>query len=295
MQQYYYLNEERKPVGPHSEDEMRAFLLSGMLKEDRLAAVAGSSSWKTLGELLAESGNTPKEAAAIGNCPKCKQEIISLETPSVCPHCRQEIHSAANGNLWKNFVYAMRHYADFKGRATRSEFWGFYLFWYIISMGINFAGQMFMAVMMNEELMRQMMLMQDHALAPSLRMEAVMNVYGHPIMLAAVVPGMLYSLATILPMLAVTVRRLHDRGHGSWSVWMSILALMLVSVSLIFLLGMGMMGQGKMSGMENLLILIMVFSFLVYVVLGFSIFIMMLLPGKRGANKYGPSTLYPHG
>lgn len=76
------------------------------------------------------------------------------------------------------------NYANFKGRARRSEFWYSYLFVTVVGMVLN----------------------------------AVMP--GQPIELAGTViqgSGILYtlwSLATFLPMLAVTWRRLHDTNTG---------------------------------------------------------------------------------
>jgi len=62
-------------------------------------------------------------------------------------------------------------YADFNGRATKSEFWWWVLFVFLASVAAN---------VLSEKL------------------------------------GMLFSLATLLPYIAVTARRLHDTNRSGW-------------------------------------------------------------------------------
>ena len=73
-------------------------------------------------------------------------------------------------------------YADFNGRATRPEYWWFTLFLFIggVVMGL-IDGAIF----------------------------GFGETAGKPL-------GILFSLGTLLPMLAVSVRRLHDLGRSGW-------------------------------------------------------------------------------
>ncbi|MGW0363973.1 DUF805 domain-containing protein [Streptomyces sp. NPDC002990] len=75
------------------------------------------------------------------------------------------------------YTDVLKKYADFSGRARRQEFWMFFLF--------NLA----VAVVL---------LIIDTVIG------ANMIIYG------------LYLLATLVPTLAVTVRRLHDLGKSGW-------------------------------------------------------------------------------
>lgn len=77
------------------------------------------------------------------------------------------------------------HYADFKGRARREEFWMFVLFSIIAS--------------------------------------AVLSVIGNPIHCDWI--SYLYSLAVLVPGLAVSVRRLHDTGRSGWWIIISFVPL----------------------------------------------------------------------
>jgi len=68
------------------------------------------------------------------------------------------------------------HYADFNGRARRQEYWMFFLFNLIFSIGIG----------------------------------VVEGIIGTTIL------GVIFSLAMLIPGLAVSVRRLHDIGKSGW-------------------------------------------------------------------------------
>lgn len=80
------------------------------------------------------------------------------------------------------YLTVLRKYAVFSGRARRREYWFFVLFNVIISAVLS---------------------MLDHGLAS-------------PIAEGAGPLSGLYSLAVLLPSLAVSVRRLHDTGRSGW-------------------------------------------------------------------------------
>ncbi|AXI29799.1 MULTISPECIES: DUF805 domain-containing protein [Priestia] len=78
------------------------------------------------------------------------------------------------------YIKALKNYATFRGRATRTEYWMFTLFSYI------FALVPFIFIFIDS-----------------------LTVFA-PILI------WLYAAAMILPSLAVTVRRLHDTGRSGW-------------------------------------------------------------------------------
>ncbi|GAA4827653.1 DUF805 domain-containing protein [Algivirga pacifica] len=88
----------------------------------------------------------------------------------------------------KYYLKALQNYAVFSGRATRSEYWYYVLFNLIFSFIVGFIGG-FIGV------------------------EAL---------------GAIYSLAVILPSLAVAVRRVHDTGKSGWFVLVPIYGLILM-------------------------------------------------------------------
>ena len=93
----------------------------------------------------------------------------------------------------------LRRYADFKGRATRAEFW-----WWWLGCGL-------VAGMMN---------LLQAALIASVAFEWWPGDWGFGpwalLVLVVAQLGRIVTLALILPSLAVTSRRLHDIGRSGW-------------------------------------------------------------------------------
>jgi uncharacterized membrane protein YhaH (DUF805 family) len=92
-------------------------------------------------------------------------------------------------------VVVLQRYAQFVGRAGRAEFWWFFLASFIISAVLNLLGQ-------------------------------ASNVLY--------VLGFIYSLAVLVPTIAVGVRRLHDTGRTGW--WMLIGLVPLVGLIVLIVL-----------------------------------------------------------
>lgn len=88
----------------------------------------------------------------------------------------------------KYFVKALQNYANFNGRATRPEFWYFYLFAIIFTV-----------------------------------IAAIIGVLIHFPLL-----GNLVSLCLLLPNLAVGVRRIHDTNDNGWYILVPIYNLILL-------------------------------------------------------------------
>lgn len=86
--------------------------------------------------------------------------------------------------IW--YFAAFANYANFSGRARRKEYWFFALFNILVALGL-LAGMMAVSVA---------------ASASFASMWAIL--YG------------VYFVATIIPSLSVTVRRLHDTGRSGW-------------------------------------------------------------------------------
>jgi uncharacterized membrane protein YhaH (DUF805 family) len=86
-------------------------------------------------------------------------------------------------------------YATFSGRARRSEFWYFYLFYILVASGLSFL---------------------------SLMIPIAKYLY------------ILFGLGVFLPYTAVTVRRLHDIGKSGWILLIFMVATLLISM-MVFL------------------------------------------------------------
>lgn len=95
-----------------------------------------------------------------------------------------------------SYLTVLKKYAVFSGRARRQEYWMFFLFNMIVTFVCGFVDSMF-------------------------------NTY-------IFMP--VYLLATIIPSLSVTVRRLHDTGRSGWWILISFVPLIGSLVLLIFTL-----------------------------------------------------------
>jgi len=89
------------------------------------------------------------------------------------------------------YLKVLKQYVDFNGRARRKEFWMFFLINMIISMIFNYIG-------------------------------AAVN---FPLL------GTIYSLAVMLPYIAVGIRRMHDLGKSGWFILIPIYNLILFATN----------------------------------------------------------------
>ncbi len=121
-------------------------------------------------------------------------------------------------------------YVTFSGRAARSEFWWWGLFVMVTNLVLSWV---------------------DIALFGTVE-TGVGRVSGYTDM---PVLSSLFLLATLLPSISVTVRRLHDRDKSGWWYWL----------------------------------------FLVPIVGPIVLLVWFILEGTRGANSYGPDPLDPGG
>ena len=87
-------------------------------------------------------------------------------------------------------------YVTFSGRAVRSEFWYWILFVVLVSIGLS--------------------IIDGAIIAPMTGHEAFAQEAGQPLQL-------LFNLATLLPTLAVTVRRLHDTDRSGWWILLGLI------------------------------------------------------------------------
>ncbi len=94
------------------------------------------------------------------------------------------------------YIDVLKKYAVFSGRARRKEFWMFYLFYLIIVV--------------------------------------VLGIVEWMIGIPAILTG-IYTLALIVPTIAVTVRRLHDTGRSGWWWFIWLLPVIGGIVLLVFL------------------------------------------------------------
>ena len=101
---------------------------------------------------------------------------------------------------------ALRRYADFEGRSSRTEYWMFILFQLVLMIG---AGLIF-------SVMTTITVLADPDGHNALT-GIVSGLFG-----LIILAGMLYLF---VPSLAVTVRRLHDTGNSGWLMLLQLVPL----------------------------------------------------------------------
>ena len=298
MMKYYYLNSEKKPQGPYSKEEMQSFLNSGVINDKTLAAVAGDSKWKALSELF--SSEEQEECSTwnteLGNCPHCKLALEGKSVPENCPGCGHGRQGHSKG-LWGAFIYAIKNSFNWKGRATRTEFWGFYLFYYIIYQVLNAISNALIPSGANEALQKSV---DSDDLGQMV--EGIATYFQDATVIVILSLTSIIWLVFLFPFLSVSVRRLHDTGRSAFAVIFGSVAYIAFMGSFIWFIGVMMCNLADTEVMEpsdmpdfTFAMLSLMVNSLILFVMHIYLFIMMLIPSQKGPNKYGPSTVYPRG
>ncbi|OEE69608.1 DUF805 domain-containing protein [Vibrio genomosp. F6] len=110
------------------------------------------------------------------------------------------------------YITVIKKYATFSGRSRRKEHWYFFLFNILIGIVLGFTD----AVMGN-----------------------VTSTSGYGLL------GSIYSLALLIPGIAVGVRRLHDTGRTGWWLLIALIPIIGVFVLLYFTASKGDVGSNK--------------------------------------------------
>lgn len=108
------------------------------------------------------------------------------------------------------YVSVLKQYATFSGRARRQEYWMFFLFNLLVGIGVGILDQ-------------------------------ILGTAGE----SGGLLGSLYSLAVLLPSLAVGVRRLHDTGRSGWWMFIALVPLVGGIILLVFMAAEGTPGPNE--------------------------------------------------
>lgn len=157
-----------------------------------------------------------------------------------------------------------KNYFNFEGRARRKEFWGFVLFFVLLSTVLTF----FTIIMLISTFPRGA---STQSLTPIVEWIAANSILW--------LAFLILYLLMLIPTWAVQTRRLHDRGMSGWWLVGSFALGMLYNI--VFYTG------------DNPILSIILG--LLNLALSIYLFVQMILDGERGANKYGPNPKYPEG
>jgi len=119
-------------------------------------------------------------------------EIFFLSPPPLIKPNSNNKENINSGKTTNWYLKVLRQYADFNGRARRKEYWMFVLFNMIFAIAA---------------------MILDNVLGIAIKGVGYGPVYG------------LYTLAVLIPGLAVSVRRLHDVGKSGWMILIALIPL----------------------------------------------------------------------
>lgn len=157
-------------------------------------------------------------------------------------------------------------YASFSGRATRAEYWYFFLFIAIVSFCASLVDQILFA--------------PAQAVADAAAESAVSPFLS------------VVSLAVFLPHLAVAWRRMHDSGRSGLYVLFPAFLSSLVILIAIFGLGLADLTTGSLDTLLTSATLIILIPLIVIAILcPFLMLWWLTRPSQPGPNPYGPN---PH-
>lgn len=148
------------------------------------------------------------------------------------------------------YLKVLRQYADFTGRAHRTEYWMFVLVSTVISIVLTIV---------------------DYSVGLQLGEAAGGAAYG-------VLSGV-YSLAVLLPSLAVAARRLHDTDRSGWWQLITFAPFVLMMVVIPF-------GVGTPSAAVSVVVGVLALATLVAAVV---LIVILATDGSPGSNRFGPN------
>ena len=150
----------------------------------------------------------------------------------------------------KWYLKVLGDWADFRGRASRQEYWWFVLFNVIFTT---------VAEVIDNLLGIEIYRIEDDSIGPV---------------------ALVYGLALLLPSLAVGVRRMHDVGKSGWFL-LAPLGLLVAGILLVFLLGT-FLGESFVV-LTGILMVLVIVGILVWFIT------VLATPGMPGQNKWGPN------
>ena len=158
----------------------------------------------------------------------------------------------------KYFLYCLQHYADFNGRARRSEFWYFQLFNVLVFIAI------YLIIM------------------------AIKRVIG--IDLGFLWAG--YSITLLIPNFAVTARRLHDTNRSGWWQLLTIITGLITSglvITFVYLIFLCAIWGIDIFKEEDPLSILLFIAIICHIAAEILLLVWYCRDSQQGVNRFGPN------
>ncbi len=164
--------------------------------------------------------------------------------------CDEDVSAGDDISPFGRYIGCFKKYATFQGRANRAEYWWFFLFNLLASIVLSIASFM-------------------------------LSIVSFEIPFVSL--GTAYSIISLFPNMAVSVRRMHDTNHSGWWYFFP----MICTVAFLPVLVMSVFLLDDPSANEDQVMMIPFFVGGGAVVFWIIYFIFTLLPGTKGENRYG--------
>ena len=166
-------------------------------------------------------------------------------------------------------------YADFTGRARRSEYWWFCLFTFLV-------------------MLLPLIVFIVSAVGAGVSVDDYSSFSGgwFIALVFSFIILMIIALVFLVPSLAVTTRRLHDTGRSGWWIVASYAFSVFSSFIEAFVFDSNTIDASSLAAASKGAIAVWGVIYLINLGLSIAILVFTLLDSHKGENKYGPSPKY---
>jgi uncharacterized membrane protein YhaH (DUF805 family) len=184
----WHIQQNGTPKGPFSDGELKVLCEAGAVNGATLVWKQDYAQWRPLADtdFVHKSAIAPPPVASATSAAMGAGEGLGAAASASQDFIVEDI------GLWTYFTRALtQKFATFSGRARRKEYWSFQLFYLIF-----------------------LFLLAGVAIFIDGASGNIPERGGQPIALPLLIGG--YVLVMLIPVVAVTVRRLHDIGMSGW-------------------------------------------------------------------------------
>jgi uncharacterized membrane protein YhaH (DUF805 family) len=186
MSAKYFYTVKGARQGPTTLDELKSLAAREELNRSDLIWAEGMGAWQPAGSTADIFQGLPPDLDPGMVANTASADTMPPPLPPAMPPTMpgtSTLNPAQHGSLFYWYVHVLKSYAGFEGRATRREFWSFFL----VNFCIGFLTALIAALCGDSGVL-----------------------------------SLLYGFATLIPYLAVGIRRMHDTDRSGWWILLPI-------------------------------------------------------------------------